>query len=609
MQLDYRFNPPILLAQHPNSLELLLNFQAIMPEKPQRLPLNLSIVIDRSGSMAGQPLKQAIAAAKLLVTQLMATDILSIVIYDDQVETLLEPQPLTDKDHAHRVLSRISAAGCTNLSGGWLKGCELVKRHATAHCLNRVLLLTDGQANVGVKDSKVLIEAAQQKQREGISTTTLGFGNHFNEDLLIGMAQAGAGNFYFIQSADDMTAVFRIELESLGTIAAKDLMVRLQPAPGVTINAVLNPYPHQMTPHGVEIQLGDVYAHEAKSLALDLTVTAGTGSSQPVLTCQFQYQALEPQTSPTFNAPQALHLAVGDLEAVSRTPADIGVVTQTSRLRIARAKEAAVTLADQGQYQPAAANLRTLLAQLKQTPLAETFEMAEEIEQLGYYAQQLDKQQLGNDLRKEMRDQSYQSLRRNRDDLTLRGTSSGSAENLAATDDAGQGVVLQCIKENGKLRMKITTVGYNPDFNVQFPRDLREEGISYVVDAVELSTNGSFYRVNGTIRRLNIPGQVYASKKTRTRGTNPTAKPLSNKLTAAALEITDTVGQGVLVQCVAEGKKLRARVVSDGYNPDFNMMFPRSIRELGVLYVVDEVRENPKGGSYIAYGKIKRLRQ
>lgn len=79
--------------------------------------------------------------------------------------------------------------------------------------------------------------------------------------------------------------------------------------------------------------------------------------------------------------------------------------------------------------------------------------------------------------------------------------------------------------------------------------------------------------------------------------------------TAADLETTDTIGDGVLVQCVKDKSKLRVRVVSDGYNPDWNMRFPKSIREEGMLYVVDDVKESSSGGFYWAYGKIKRFIQ
>jgi Ca-activated chloride channel family protein len=106
-----------------------------------------------------------------------------------------------------------------------------------------------------------------------------------------------------------------------------------------------------------------------------------------------------------------------------------------------------------------------------------------------------------------------------------------------------------------------------------------------------------------------MPGEtVQAPGGSRTVRSSP-PKPSKAPATVADLETTTSVGDGVLVQCVKDGSKLRARVVSDGYNPNHNMRFPRSIREEGTLYVVEEVIEGPGGTSYIACGKIKKLVQ
>ncbi|MGF1542357.1 MAG: hypothetical protein ACFCU5_18260, partial [Pleurocapsa sp.] len=222
-----------------------------------------------------------------------------------------------------------------------------------------------------------------------------------------------------------------------------------------------------------------------------------------------------------------------------------------------------------------------------------------------YYAKRLDDKRFDLAIRKEMRDQSYQARKRDRDDLKLRGTTAGAASSLEIVTEPGEGVVVKCDRLSGKLRIHVISDGYNPDFNVQFPRSIREEGASYVVDEIQLSTNGTFYRALGEIRRLLKPGEKLITPAARK--TNFQKAKVQG--TAADLETTDTVGDGVLVQCLKEKGKLRARVVSDGYNPDWNMRFPRSIREAGMMYVVDEVKESSQGGFYLAYGKIKRFVQ
>lgn len=240
MQTNIALNPSALLVEHSTTVNLLVTLRpqpSAEPRAPRR-PFNLSLVIDRSGSMAGRSLKQALQASEALVEQLGAEDVLSLVVYDDKIDTILPPGNVANKQAIREAIRRVRAGGTTNLSGGWLKGCEHVLARRSTDMIHRVLLLTDGQANVGVTDPKVLIATARQKADDSIVTTTLGFGANFNEDLLIGMAQAAGGNFYFIQTPDDAEEVFRIEVESLASVVAQNLAMTIAPAPesGVQIH-------------------------------------------------------------------------------------------------------------------------------------------------------------------------------------------------------------------------------------------------------------------------------------------------------------------------------------------------------------------------------------
>ncbi|MEA5497764.1 vWA domain-containing protein [Limnoraphis robusta] len=608
MQANYSLSYPLIATNTPATVDLILNFNAqTQAETSPRRPLNLSLVIDRSGSMAGQSLRYAIKAAQQLVESLTADDIVSVVIYDDQPETILPPQTVEDKAAICKQIGRIRAGGCTNLSGGWLMGCDCVKSRQTSDRLNRVLLLTDGQANMGITDPKVLTKTAQNQAETGIITTTLGFGSYFNEDLLISIADAAGGNFYFIQSPDDVAQVFRIELESLTAVVAQNLTVKLQPETGVKITEVLNNYRSIRQGEQLELFLGDVYQVEAKQLALQLSIPAQANPGEiKLVTVTYDYQTLVEDSIQSQSEQFPISVTIGSEEQASQSQLNSTVFEQTSQLRIARLKDEAIALADQGQYKQAAEKLRSAVEDIRSKLLDEIFELAEEIEQLNYYAQRIENHSLDAATRKEMRDQSYQTRNRSRSDLKLRGITSGNASSLPGVEEAGDGILLKCFREGGKLRVRVISEGYNPDFNVQFPRNIRQEGVTYVVDEIILSPQGDFYRVKGDIRRLGTATQTEL---------NPT-KTRSKSLQAAKatgsyedLETVDEVGNGILVQCVKEGSKLRARVVSDGYNPDFNIRFPRNIRAEGVLYVVDEVRESSDGKSYAAYGKIRRLLQ
>jgi Ca-activated chloride channel family protein len=584
------------------------------PAGAVRRPLNLSLVLDRSGSMAGTPLKQATLAAQALVRELADQDRVSVVIYDDNVETIVPSDLAKNRSSIVDRIGKVRAGGCTNLSGGWLEGCKIVKDHASTEHVNRVLLLTDGQANVGVTDPQVLIKTAQQKAGEGVVTTTLGFGKGFNEDLLIGMARAAEGNFYFIESPEDVTEVFKIELEGLSSVIGQNLVASVRPSDAAEHGWVLNKYKIEEKGDDLVVTLGDVYAVEDKLLAMDLQIKPKAEGTLEVAKIAYSYQAVVDGAIKDLKGEMVVTVEAAAAERAAAAAPDLAVVSDASRLQTARRKDEAVELADKGDLKAAADKLRAMADELRKSPLAAQFEFAEEIDQLEHFAARLEKRSYDGDVRKELRDQSYQAGTRNRADLAQRGTAGGSASSLSTVTSADGGVTLKCERHGGKLRVHVVSDGFDPSRNVQFPRAVREEGVTYLVDKVVPSADGTFYRVEGAIRRLLRPGETASASPRRASSASSSAaakpaKAAKTPATAADLPTTTEVGTGVIIQCVPEGSKLRARVVSDGYNPDWNIRFPRSIRELGVLYVADQVVEVAGGGQYAAQGEIKRLIQ
>jgi Ca-activated chloride channel family protein len=611
MKASYTLSRPVLPVGTSSKVDLLVTFQAESSAATARRSLNLSLVIDRSASMAGVPLKQALQASRQLVERMGSEDWLSIVTYDDSVSTVLAPTRVTDKAAIGSVLSKVHAGGCTNLSGGWLKGVEHVGTNKARERINRVLLLTDGQANAGITDAQALISTAREKSAAGVITTTLGFGSNFNEDLLIGMANASEGHFYYIQTPEDAEGVFNIEMEGLGSLVAQNLEVTLKPASTVKVASVLNRYRFEARGQEVAVGLGDVYATEPRQLAAELSVEAG-GATGPVTlaTLVFRAQAVVDGAVREISGEVPIVANLGSASESAAVSADKNVLAQTNRLRIARVKDQAVELADKGDLASASQRLRQVIAELSANLDKASYDIAEEVEQLAHYAQRLESKRYDSVIRKELRDQSYQAGTRSRGDLALRGTEGGSADSLEAVSTAGTGIILKCVREGGKLRVHPTSEGYDASFNVQFPRSAREEGVTYVVDKLELSGDGTFYRVNGTIKRLVLPGQ---ERSARSADATPRkkSKATASKVTGSAADLptTNTVGTGVIVQCIKEGSKLRARVVSDGYDPNLNIRFPRDIREENVLYVVEEITTTANGSSYIACGDIHRLVQ
>lgn len=233
-----------------------------------RPPINVALVLDRSGSMSGAPLAAAKDAALRFSRFLGPADRLSVVAFDDEVHTLFGPGTGGDPS-VEAAIRPIGPGGSTNLSGGWLKGRSLVESGMVTGT-NRVVLLTDGQANVGITEPTDMAAAAGGAQGQGISTTTIGFGPDFNEDLLKAMSTAGRGNAWYVEKVDQMGGIFDEEIEGLVALAGQNVEVEIRLThPQVQGVTLLQDFPHRRDADGAwHVTLGDLLATTPLSLGL-----------------------------------------------------------------------------------------------------------------------------------------------------------------------------------------------------------------------------------------------------------------------------------------------------------------------------------------------------
>jgi Ca-activated chloride channel family protein len=254
---------------------LYVNIQSGQPDSGQRrIPLNVSLVLDRSGSMMGDKIAYAKRASKFLVDQLGKDDYLSIVNYDDQVEVTSPSQPVKNKEALKFALDRISDRGATNLSGGMLEGFSQVKSTRKDGYVNRVLLLTDGLANQGIVEPAALKRLVEAKYKEeGIALSTFGLGADYNEDLLTMLAETGRANYYFIDSADKIPQLFAKELKGLLNVVAQNAMVQLTLPPGMQCEKVYG-YPYDVKNGQVQVRFNDINANDEKAILIKLRPSA-----------------------------------------------------------------------------------------------------------------------------------------------------------------------------------------------------------------------------------------------------------------------------------------------------------------------------------------------
>ncbi len=203
----------------------------------RRPPQAIALVIDRSGSLAGRPLAEARRCAAHVVSKLRPSDSVSLVQFDNRVKRLRSAAPLGDGAALRTAIAGIREGGNTNLHGGWLEGAQTLAS-VPGSGLKRVILLSDGQANEGLLDEPSIGQQCASWAAQGVTTSTYGLGNGFNEELMITMARAGGGNHYYGDSAEDLMDPFQQELELLGNLCLRDLRLSARAADGIAIEMV-----------------------------------------------------------------------------------------------------------------------------------------------------------------------------------------------------------------------------------------------------------------------------------------------------------------------------------------------------------------------------------
>lgn len=334
------------------------------PRRHVRPPVNVALVIDRSGSMSGDKIARAREAALEAVRRLGPDDFVALVAYDSHVQTLVPAQRVGDGRRLEHAIRGLEAGGNTALHGGVTRGAAEVRRHMEdRRFVNRVILLSDGLANVGPSTPEELGRLGSMLLREGIAVTTIGLGLGFNEDLMTRLAQRSDGNTYFVEHSRDLPRIFAAELGDVLNVVARRVIIEIEFPAGV------RPI-HFVGREGVirgqraELTLNQLYGGQEKFALVEVEVAPNaTGAELEIASAQVRYENAYNQRAMTVAASRRVQFSASRAEVVRS--ADHRVQADYAANVLAMAKDEAVALVDADRRDAAAAVLRQKAAELK----------------------------------------------------------------------------------------------------------------------------------------------------------------------------------------------------------------------------------------------------
>jgi Ca-activated chloride channel homolog len=380
------------------------------PQKA-RTPLNLAIVLDRSGSMSGGKLEQAKQAAALLVDQLDRDDVLSLVVYESGVE-VVRPAARVGEQHREikRLIERIETGGSTALYGGVEEGSRQLREFLGKERINRVMLLSDGIANVGPSDNRDIADLGTRIAREGMSVTTIGLGSDYNETLMTALAEASDANYYYVADIEKLPEVFENELGELKSIVARDIIIEIRCPEGVRPLRFLG-RPGELKSGTETITFATLSSGQARELYLECLVSGtALGKINEVAQVSVKYADALSNMPVEKNATPVVVGYTKDTELETRS-IDKGIAAEAAIFANAVETEKAIALADKGDAEGSRQLLDTQIQKLNEAfaaaPAAQQMQLSKEIEAVTEAREELNGDQLSKEQRKRLSSGSW----------------------------------------------------------------------------------------------------------------------------------------------------------------------------------------------------------
>ena len=283
LQLDTALSQRILAAGEMQRLHVRVGMKGVRRAgEKSRAPMNIALVIDRSGSMQGKRIDEARRAAQMAIDRLSPDDIVSVVSYDDRVEVEVPATKATDRAAIKERIQRLTARGSTAIWAGMQAGAAEVRKFKGSDRVNRIILLSDGLANVGPSRPEEFASLGRQLAAEGITVSTIGLGLGYNEDLMSKLATAADGAHAFVQEPADIAQFLAREFDDALGVVAQDVEIIFTLGPGAKPLRSLG-REAKIDGQRIVFKVGQIIAGAEQVLLAELEVAATSASGNAKL--------------------------------------------------------------------------------------------------------------------------------------------------------------------------------------------------------------------------------------------------------------------------------------------------------------------------------------
>lgn len=349
----------VVYSEGPREVVVQIDLDGRKPDDTHRSPMNLAVVLDRSGSMEGPKIEKARQAACVAIDKLADDDYFSLVIFDEETQLLIPPTRVGGEDHRDELKSRIDRirpGGSTAIFAGVKLGAKQLREYLDKERVNRIVLLSDGLANVGPSRPSDLAQLGRKLREEGMSVTTIGLGDDYNEDLMTALAEASDANYYYVRDAEKLPAIFAQELGAARSIIARGVTIHITAPDGVRIREIIGRPEIDCGGRSVEIKMPEYFGSDQRRFLVRCTVDHPTKEALEVAQVGLRYESS--RGSKDEAQQQSARVSFSDDQKVSDQSVRSEVAKDLAVTRNRLSKELAVKLADEGRAKDAAAVLR-----------------------------------------------------------------------------------------------------------------------------------------------------------------------------------------------------------------------------------------------------------